>query len=365
MRVGVIGNGELGLRVGLQLRRRIHHRGRAAVVFDAGRERIGPQKQAVARGRTEVVDAGHSREAIGLHGDEKGERTQSVEQSLFCQSVFVGGESACGVAREIQWFCQSVTQVFGDVADRHFHIEHTLPVAHSSRESHLGVALLRPQYAGSADDAFIGRGPLHVLSERNRGQHKIGACLLRNLKRFKSRTFHGFSDQLLHLQRAGSLAVCVGSDALVVEAFAPNEQIVEVEPLDVNDLIHKTVAVNNELLPVVSHGQHPCGHLGGMVVAAGARTLRRPIVTGKQAVLTPVCCAVDRQHRIRRTAVKSITEVAVVGFYDDALVLCRIHSNGHIERAICLQTGAIYLIRRKVGHAFLPIMIAVDGRGIT
>ena len=131
----------------------------------------------------------------------------------------------------------------------------------------------------------------------------------------------------------------------MVETFAANKQIVEVEPFNINYLIYKAVAVKGELLPIVSHGQHPCRNLGGMVVTAGAAALCCPIIAGEQTVLAPIRCTVDSQHRIRRTAVESITEVAVVGFHNDALILCRIHSNGHIQRAPGFQADAVDSIR--------------------
>ena len=111
------------------------------------------------------------------------------------------------------------------------------------------------------------------------------------------------------------------------------------QSLDGYHLVHESVTVGGEHLPVVGQGENPHGELRRMVVAVRAGGACGPVVAGEQAVLAAVGVPADADDGI----IVSIQAVLHVPDGEERpAVAVLVHDKGQVERLVLAEAEASY-----------------------
>ena len=365
---GIVGDSHLIRGAGLQRRGAADHRRRSTVVFDACCEGVGTQEEAVARGGTEVVEARLLGHRLGRRCEQDGVGTEACEQALGGCDVGVRGEARGGVRGQVD-VVVGVAHILGDVARQCLHRELAALLADGGCEGDILVFCDGVEHAVVADDLLVVGGPCDVKAQlggrqdevraRLGGQfeHRQGILCLLGIQLFLHRL-----DEALHGERRGAGVVVALHQQCVGECVEVG--CAALQGCGLNDLIDEAVAIGGEHLAVIGHGENPCPHLRGVVVATGASGVGSPVVAGEQTVLAAIGGIADGDDGV----VVAVDGVSHVAQREEGAggVLRGIHGHGQVERfvlaeAVTVHAKGHFILRRQL---LVPCTVHADICGI-
>ena len=244
-------------------------------------------------------------------------------------------------------------------------------------EGDVGVGLREADDAVGREHGGVARRPRHRLAQRGGGQDEVCACLRGQAEHLQGVVAEPCLHAALHLtydlthrerRGAGIEDVLVDDAAAVVLCRL---RVIEIESAAkarlLDDLVYEAVAVEGEALAVVGHREHPRGELRGMVVAAGARAARGPVVAGEQAVLAAVGAVAHLEYGIH-------VGIDVVGGFlaralpveECASVVGLVHGEGHREGLSGEETCACgHLVGHRLpGGRLRPLVVGTYAGGV-
>ena len=110
-----------------------------------------------------------------------------------------------------------------------------------------------------------------------------------------------------------------------------------------DDLIDESVAISRQYLTVVGQRQHPRGDFRRVVITAGTRGFRCPVIRGEQTVLAAVGLVTNGDDRIV-VSIQTVNQRTLKTYCKQfTFVLVGIHGESQVQGLVLAETPAVGL----------------------